>query len=365
LAVSNEPAEMVLANLRALRALDYPNFEVIVVDNNTKDAALWQPVAAWCAMQRPVQVAQGAIAGAAAHEITQAPQFRFFHYAELAGFKAGALNAALRHTAHDAEWIAVLDADYQVAPNWLSTIAPMLADPTLAIVQCPQAHRDYAHRAFSRACNYEYDGFFRIGMHARNEHNAIIMHGTMVVLNKRAVQQVGGWGEWCLCEDTELGLRLLQAGWQSVYLDQVLGTGLVPENLRAFQKQRFRWAFGAMQILRQHFGALVWNPGRLTRAQRLSFLTGWLHWWSEGLQLVFVGMSLIWTALMLIAPRQFEAPLELLLVPVVSLLVVRTLIGFAGYRSRCVARGAGESGVVVIDCARYRSGLTGSRAASV
>src|SRR4029077_1731134 len=75
----NEPAEMLIETLDALARLEYPDFEVLVIDNNTRDEAVWRPVEAHCARL-----------GA---------RFRFFHVAPLAGFKAGALNFALEHTA--------------------------------------------------------------------------------------------------------------------------------------------------------------------------------------------------------------------------------------------------------------------------
>ena len=45
----NEPPEMVIETLNALARLDYENFEVIVLDNNTPDAQVWRPVEAHCA----------------------------------------------------------------------------------------------------------------------------------------------------------------------------------------------------------------------------------------------------------------------------------------------------------------------------
>src|SRR6202012_5738144 len=95
----NEPADMVIETLDALARIDYPNFEVLVIDNNTKDEAVWRPVEAHCARL--------------------GPRFRFFHVSPLSGFKAGALNFALMQTALDAQVIAVIDSDYVVEPNWL------------------------------------------------------------------------------------------------------------------------------------------------------------------------------------------------------------------------------------------------------
>src|ERR1700728_2043329 len=158
----NEPPHMVIATLDALARLDYPNFEVIVVDNNTRDEAVWRPVEAYCR-----QLGE---------------RFRFFHVAPLAGFKAGALNFALKQTAADAEVIAVIDSDYQVKSTWLSDLVPSFENPRIAIVQAPQDYHDEHDSAFKAMCYAEYRGFFYIGMITRNERNAIIQHGTMTLV---------------------------------------------------------------------------------------------------------------------------------------------------------------------------------------
>ncbi len=129
----------------------------------------------------------------------------------------------------------MVDADYVVDPDWLRVTVAHFEPPRVAVVQCPQAHRDWQHNAFQRMASWEYDGFFRIGMHHRNERDAIIQHGTMTLVRKRALVDTGGWSEWCICEDAELGLRLMNAGWETRYIDEVLGRGLTPSNFIGLQ----------------------------------------------------------------------------------------------------------------------------------
>jgi exo-beta-1,3-glucanase (GH17 family) len=187
----NEPPEMVIATLESLAQLRYEHFEVLVIDNNTREPAKWLPVQAWCAR-----------AG---------ERFRFFHLDDWPGFKAGALNFALQQTDPRADVIGVVDADYVVDPQWLRVLVPHFHhSPNVAVVQAPQAHRDYAESPFQRMCNWEFDGFFRVGMHHRNERNAIIQHGTMTLVRATGLRMTGGWAEWCICEDAELGLRLMK-----------------------------------------------------------------------------------------------------------------------------------------------------------
>jgi hypothetical protein len=62
----------------------------------------------------------------------------------------------------------------------------------------------------------------------------------------------------------------------------------MPHNFLDFKKQRSRWAFGAMQILRHHFGLLFRGRGtHVTAGQRYHFIAGWLPWLADGFNLVF------------------------------------------------------------------------------
>ena len=201
-----EPPEMLKATLDAVARLDYPNFECVVVINNTPDPAFWQPVAEHCERL-----------GA---------RFKFVNAEKLEGFKAGALRLALEHTAPDAEIIGVLDADYVVQPEWLRDLIPVFVDPMVGLVQAPQDHRDQDRSVMHHIMNGEYAGFFDIGMVQRNERNAIIVHGTMCLIRRTALEQAGGWSSDTICEDTDLGLSILEQGWHAHYTNKRYGHGL-------------------------------------------------------------------------------------------------------------------------------------------
>src|SRR5262249_51970668 len=153
-------------------------------------------------------------------------------------------------TADDAAVIGVIDSDYVVNPDWLRSTVPYFEKLDVAFVQAPQDYRDGNESPFKRMCYWEYAGFFHIGMVQRNERNAIIQHGTMTLIRKTAMQQLGGWAEWCICEDAELGLRLFENNYDSVYMNHSFGRGLIPDDFGAYKTQRFRWAYGAVQILK-------------------------------------------------------------------------------------------------------------------
>jgi exo-beta-1,3-glucanase (GH17 family)/glycosyltransferase involved in cell wall biosynthesis len=315
LAICNEPPHMVRQTLDALAELDYPDFEVLVVDNNTTDAALWEPVAEHCARL-----------GA---------RFRFFHLGKWPGFKAGALNFALRNTCPDAEVVGVLDSDYVVSRDWLRAMVPCFASPEVGFAQSPQDYRDNDGSLFKRLMFWEYAGFFQLGMVNRNERNAIIQHGTMTLVRRSALDGVGGWGEWTITEDAELGLRLFRAGWQAMYSPKSYGRGVMPDDFAAFRRQRFRWAYGAMQISRRHCGALFSPFNReLSIGQRWHFVTGWLPWVGDALGLLFLLMGLVWSVGLIVAPMRFEFPIILFMLPSIGLFGFKLAQILTLYRSR-------------------------------
>ena len=355
----NEPPAMVIATIDSLLALDWPAYEIIIVDNNTADAALWQPVQEHVRQRLAEREAAGHGYG---------PALRFFHLPAHPGFKAGALNFALEQTAPQAAWIAVVDADYLVQPEWLRALAGHFADPTVGIVQAPQAHRDWNDRPLRRMMNWEYEGFFRIGMHHRHERDAIVQHGTMTLIRAAALRRAGGWDQDCICEDTELGLRLFRQGLRAVYVDRVFGAGLVPADFGAYRRQRQRWAQGAMQILRRHAGALF-GPSPLRRGQRYHFVAGWLPWIGDALHLVFSLAAMAWTLGFLVAPQWFGLPTALFVVPLAVFFFARLVLGPLLYWRRVPCSAAGIAGAALAGMGLSHSiargiiaGLTGRRA---
>ncbi len=232
-----EPPAVVLATLDSLAQLDYPNFEVLVIDNNTADPALWRPLEEHCARL--------------------GDRFRFLRVEGITGAKAGALNWASQFADPSAELLGVVDADYQVSPDWLANNVGHFSDPGIGFVQAPHAYRDHGTNRLQTWANWEYGVFFKTGMVALNEHNAGLTVGTMSLIRQDAIRKAGGWSEWCLTEDSELAIRLHAHGYDGVYTDRPFGWGLIPETFTAYRKQRFRWTFGPVQELRHHWRLFV------------------------------------------------------------------------------------------------------------
>src|SRR4030095_10574480 len=309
----NEPPEMLMQTLEAVARLDYPNYECIIVINNTPDPALWLPIEGHCR--------------------TLGERFKFVRADNLAGFKAGALRLALVHTAADAEVLGILDADYVVHQDWLKDLMPLFGDPTVGLVQAPQDHRDGARSVMHHAMNGEYAGFFDIGMVQRNEFNAIIVHGTMCLIRRSAIEAAGGWSSDTICEDTDLGLTLLELGWQAHYTNRRYGRGLLPDSFEAYKKQRHRWAYGGFQILKKHWRRFLPAGSRLTREQKREFALGWLNWLgAESIGVAVAILNIIWVPV--VAFLDIAVPDRILTVPIIASFIVSVAHFATLYRLR-------------------------------
>ncbi|MBB5045645.1 cellulose synthase/poly-beta-1,6-N-acetylglucosamine synthase-like glycosyltransferase/exo-beta-1,3-glucanase (GH17 family) [Rhodopseudomonas rhenobacensis] len=308
-----EPPDMLKQTLDAVARLDYPNFECVVIINNTPDPEFTQPIQDHC------------------RELGE--RFKFINAEKVEGFKAGALRIAMERTAVDAEIIGIIDADYMVEPDWLKDLVPAFDDPRVGLVQAPQDHRDGDRTLMHYIMNGEYAGFFDIGMVQRNELNAIIVHGTMCLIRRAAMEMVGGWAGDTICEDSDLGLEIIEHGWLTHYTNRRYGYGLLPDTYEAFKKQRHRWAYGGFQIIKKHWRRFLPGASRLTPDQRREFALGWLNWLgAESLGVVVAILNLIWVPIVVFA--DIAIPDKILTLPIIASFVVTLAHFLVLYRLR-------------------------------
>ena len=336
-----EPPDMLRATLDALAKLDYSNLECVVVINNTPDPAFWRPIEEHC--------------------LKLGERFKFVRIENHVGYKAGALRLALENTAADAEIVGVIDADYVVQPDWLKDLVPLFADPDVGLVQSPQDHRDGDRSVMHRAMNTEYAGFFDIGMVQRNEFNAIIVHGTMCLIRRAAIEAAGGWSSATIVEDADLGLTLLEQGWTAHYTNRRYGYGLLPDTFDAYKRQRHRWAFGGLQILRKHWQELLpWSDG-LSREQKREYGLGWLNWLgAESIGVVVALLNIVWAPV--VAFANIAVPDRILTIPILAAFAVSIAHFAALYRLRVRATPGQMLGAV---CAAMAVQWTVARAVGI
>lgn len=321
-----EPVEMLKQTLDALARLDYPNYECVVIINNTPDPAFWQPIQDHCR--------------------ALGERFKFINAEKVKGFKAGALRIAMDRTAVDAEIIGILDADYVVEPDWLKDLVPAFADPSVGLVQAPQEHRDGDLSIMHYIMNGEYAGFFDIGMVQRNELNAVIVHGTMCLIRRAAMDMAGGWSSDTICEDSDLGLAIQELGWTTHYTNHRYGKGLLPDTYEAFKKQRHRWAYGGLQIVKKHWRQFLPGRSRLTSDQKREYGLGWLNWLgAESLGVVVALLNLIWVPI--VAFADIAIPDKILTLPIIGAFIVSLAHFLSMYRARVAIKPGQMMGAMI------------------
>lgn len=219
--------------LGAVAGLDYPRDRLIVqvLDDSTDDTS--------DVVAELVMIHQRS--GLNIHHI-QRPQ--------RVGFKAGALAYGLT-LVPEAEYAAILDADFLPAPDFISRLLPHFATtPRVAFVQGRWGHLNGSDSWLTRAQALNIDAYYSIEQAARSEMGVVMsFNGTGGMWRISAIQEAGGWQADTLTEDFDLSYRTRLAGWRGVYAPDVVVPGELPPQIEAYKRQQSRWASGSTQVL--------------------------------------------------------------------------------------------------------------------
>ena len=210
--------------------------------------------------------------------------------------KAGNINNALRQLANEepGEFVAILDADFVLQPEFLSRALALFRDEKVGCVQTPQHffNPDPLQHGFGAASTWpdEQRFFFDVLLASKDAWGVAFCCGTSSITRREALEQVGGFPTESVTEDMLLSLKLKEAGWKTVYLNERLSMGLAPEGVSEYITQRGRWCLGFMQIARSRWGVL--GSATLPAIDRISLFDAFLYW----------GASFPFRVLCLIAP---------------------------------------------------------------
>lgn len=192
--------------------------------------------------------------------------------------KAGNLNNALKQCS--GELVVVFDADHQCHPDFLVQLVPYLLNSrrdglsdSVAFVQTPQVffNRD---NFLVRLFNGSQLAFYFMAMPALSSKGCTLCVGTGYVMQRRALDEIGGYVEGYAVEDVITALELFKRGWRGTFAHTEnpapLAEGLSPATVKEFFEQRFRWACGSAQLL-MYRG--LWSANQLTLFQRIAMVT--------------------------------------------------------------------------------------------
>jgi cellulose synthase (UDP-forming) len=190
------------------------------------------------------------------------------------GAKAGSLNHALGMTT--APFVAVFDCDHVPSPAFLERTIGHMADERVAFVQTPQYYANARSGGVPAASWGQQALFFGPIASGKDGLDAMFCCGTNVVFRRTALEDIGGFPEVSLTEDFLLSVAMHERGWRTVYVPEVLASGLGPEDMASYVSQQHRWARGCLSAIPRVLRARL--PGRVRLQYLLSsmfFFTGW------------------------------------------------------------------------------------------
>lgn len=217
----------------AVCAIEYPRekFEVQVLDDSTDET---------------VDIARAKVDEWRAKGI----DIVYLHRTDRTGFKAGALQAGL--DVAKGSLVAVFDADFVPGPEFLRKTIHYFASPRVGMVQVRWEHLNREFSLLTHAQAVFLDGHFVIEHTARNRSGSFFnFNGTAGIWRREAIKSGGGWQHDTLTEDLDLSYRTQLAGWQFVYLPDVVSPAEVPVDMNAFKSQQARWAKGSIQVAKK------------------------------------------------------------------------------------------------------------------
>jgi cellulose synthase/poly-beta-1,6-N-acetylglucosamine synthase-like glycosyltransferase len=180
----------------------------------------------------------------------QGLDIKYFHRVDRTGFKAGALEAGLREAR--GEFVAIFDADFIPAADFLTQLMPHFADPGVGMVQARWGHINQDYSLLTKIQAILLDGHFVLEHGGRNRSGRCFnFNGTAGIWRRRAIDDAGGWQHDTLTEDLDLSYRAQLRGWRFVFLSKVIAPAEVPVEMNAFKSQQHRWAKGSVQTCRK------------------------------------------------------------------------------------------------------------------
>ncbi|MCB1233270.1 MAG: glycosyltransferase, partial [Verrucomicrobiae bacterium] len=241
----DEPEEILHRTILAARDVDYPDFEVHVLDDGHRD---------WL------------------RRLCETLSVSYVVRADRKGYKGGNLNHAIDRTRRPL--ICVVDADFALAPNFLWRTVGLLDDPKIGIVQTPQVFINpdaIQYNLFGEKAWPEAQCMFTDVMQAsRDSWDNAFCYGTGFVIKRECVEKMGGIPESTVAEDLHTTYVLLSRGYRTRFLNEPLSFGLATQEIGAFVRQRTRWLIGSLQCLVVEGGVL--RARHLSLLDRLFFL---------------------------------------------------------------------------------------------
>jgi poly-beta-1,6 N-acetyl-D-glucosamine synthase len=226
-------APVIQAAIRSLLELDYPSYEILVVDDGSTDDTY----------ARAAEL-EGRHGGVVVRVVSKAN----------AG-KANALNTGIAIARHP--FVVCMDGDSRLDRDTLRAAMCHFADPKVGAV-AGNVKVCNRNSLWTRLQALEYIEGLNMARRAQGFLRVVnIIPGPIGIFRRETLSSVGGYDSDTFAEDADLTLKILTAGWHIVYDDRAVAYTEAPESLLDLIKQRYRWTRGILQALRKRAGWLV------------------------------------------------------------------------------------------------------------
>ena len=234
--VYNEEA-VIASALRSLLALDYPAYDILVVDDGSTDRTL-EVATAFAGRYGDVHV-------------------RVVHKRN--GGKASALNTGIGLAT--TPFILCMDGDSRLTADTLHRAMRHFADPRVGAV-AGNVKVVNRNNVWTRLQALEYIEGLNLARRAQGFLHAVnIIPGPIGVFRRDTLIAVGGYDTDTFAEDADLTLKILTNGWHIAYDEGAIAWTEAPENFLDLIQQRYRWTRGILQALGKRGGWLI-RPGQ-------------------------------------------------------------------------------------------------------
>ena len=195
---------------------------------------------------------------------------RFVHRDNREGYKPGALRDAMHLV--KGEFIAIFDSDFEPTPDFLKKIVAPFKDDKIGIVQARQGFSNDETNLVARFAADLLRVHHTILMPINNHVNSVFFCGTAGAIRKKAIVDAGGWNASSITEDTDLSIKILDAGYKNVYIKLEIPSE-VPVTLEGWLKQQMRWTFGNFRAFLDYKGLIFNKKFSLAQKFMITFMT--------------------------------------------------------------------------------------------
>ena len=217
--------------LGAATKLDYPHYEILVADDSTDPKAIGR-LERW----------------------NKDPRVSIIHRGSRKGFKAGAMNNALRHCDKRSEYLLIFDADYIPQPDIIWKFLDRFVDKGVDAVQgYPEPSLNSSKNLFTMSISTSFSYYYLVDLPMRRRLKGFLpVCGSAFMVKLRVLDELGGFNESSITEDWELASRMAETGHKVVFDESIRVPAECPSTFRSVVRQQMRWAEGITRDTKNH-----------------------------------------------------------------------------------------------------------------